>query len=132
LAVMFIAPFVVTYRKQIMDRTRKYIRDSLIVGWLLLICGLVADLLIPNQYGWFPRAAAMLCLFSLMAEFALQQLDAVAFREDWMKRVNNEKCLDEPMYEPDGFWSGMKKFAHISMVIGTGFWAIGDLLVKRL
>ena len=110
-------------------RTKKYIRNSLIFGWLLLIASLLVDLFGPNKVGWFSRAAAMLCLFSLMAEFALQQLDATAFRKNCLKRRKDEKCFGELMYEPDSFWTGMKMFAHISMVIGTGFWAIGDLLV---
>lgn len=71
----------------------------------------------------------MLCVLGLMAEFRLRHLDSLAFREDWRKRIMDEKYFDDPMYEPDRFWRGMNLFAHISMAVGTGFWALGDLLV---
>lgn len=112
-----------------MKKSKRFIRNSLLIGWIVLITGLLMDMFVPNKVDWFPRAAAMLCLLSLIAEFRLQQLDSIAFREDWRKRISDEKYFDDPLYEPDSFWTGMKMFSHISMAVGTVFWAVGDLLV---
>ncbi len=111
---------------------KNFVRNSLIIGWVVLIIGFIIDISISNQVVWFTRAGAMLCLFSIMAEFRLQQLDNLAFREDWRKRTTGEKVFNGPMYEEDNFYKGMKMFAHISMIIGTCCWALGDILVSLI
>jgi hypothetical protein len=111
---------------------RSFIVQSLFFGTLITGLGLGYDMLVPNEDYWFARMGAMMCMFAILAEFRLQQLDRILLQEDWNDRITNKKALDEPMFISDDFFNGMKMISHAMVVLGTIIWAFGDKFVDFL
>ncbi len=107
-----------------------YIKILFIIGWVVLLISLWADLIVPNSYLWFPRSGAVLCMLSIAAEFRLSRMERNYSGNDLREALKYHEALSTGVYPETTYDKTVKLFAHISVAVGTLVWAYGDLLVK--
>lgn len=92
--------------------------------------GLLADILLPNEYFWFQRAGAVLCMLSISAEFKLGRANPMKFKRSPYELHQYLESLDYGLPTETKYEKLVKFSTHISLAIGTIVWAYGDLVFK--
>jgi hypothetical protein len=95
-----------------------------------VIISCLVDFVTPNEYLWFPRSGAILCMLSISAEFRLNQMDPHSLAHSVDERWELMASGESGRTFVTSFEKNIKLFTHISVAAGTIIWAYGDILFK--
>jgi hypothetical protein len=91
---------------------------------------MLTDFYFSNEYFWFQRSGAILCMLSISAEFKLSRIDPRNFKRSPHEFHKYLESLDYGLPTETKYEKVIKSFTHISLLVGTIVWGYGDLLFK--
>ena len=85
------------------------------------------DYIVPNNFYWFQRSGAVLCILALTAEFSLYKLDRAASINNLNDALDYNDSLYTGVIKDTKFDKRIKSTTHFCVAAGTLIWAYGDI-----
>jgi hypothetical protein len=97
-----------------------------ITSILFVISFALLDYIVPNEFYWFQRSGAVLCILAISAEFALHKLDRSASK-NLSDALDYNNSLHTGVIIDTKFDKAVRNSTHFCVAAGTLIWAYGDI-----
>jgi hypothetical protein len=103
-----------------------------ILSVLFVAVFFLLDYMVPNDFYWFQRSGAVLCILAISAEFSLNKLDRTASINSLNDALDFNNSLKTGVIKDTKFDKRVRRTTHACVAAGTLIWAYGDIPFRLL